>query len=161
MRLYFGFKTNIPDTVKELSTVQVEAITFKHKNGEEITIRLYGEADYGVEDGEYDARWKGLEFELDEETELIKSSDIIGLEEGCDIYIPDDDEYEDIEVPESVYDDIIKALKDSVPCGIEYYYEEPEYWNVPDDEDFTPTCEDMDISLCYGDEEYEWKCDKL
>jgi hypothetical protein len=143
MRLYFNFNTNIPDTVKELSTVQVEAITFRHKGGETIDIRLWGEADYGVEDGVYDARWKGLEFQSD----LINENDIS---------ITDDDE----DIPEAVYDKLFEYLKESVPEEIEYYFEEPKYWNVPD-EDFEPTCENLEITLEYGDESYTWKSDKL
>lgn len=143
MRLYFNFKTNIPDTVKELSTVQVETISFRHKSGEEITVRLWGDADYCVKDGVYDARWKGLEFQSD----LINENDIS---------ITDDDE----DIPEAVYDKLFEYLKESVPEEIEYYYEEPEYWNIPD-EDFEPTCENLEITLEYGDESYNWKCDKL
>ncbi len=154
MRLYFGFTTNIPDTVKDLSTVQVESISFKHKSGDEITVRLWGEADYLVENSEYDARWKGLEFNFDRE--LLGRNDI-KEDDDDDLYITDDDE----DIPEEVYNDIITLLKESTPCDIEYYYEEPKYWNIPDNEDFTPTCENMEIALEYGDERYEWKCDKL
>ncbi len=154
MRLYFNFETNIPDTVKELSTVQVEAITFRHKDGETIDVRLWGEADYLVENGKYDARWKGLEFNLDRE---LLGRDDIKEDDDDDLYITDDEE----DMPEDVYDDILKLLKESVPYGIEYYYEEPEYWNVPD-EDFEPiTCENLKITLECGDESYMWECDRL
>lgn len=143
MRLYFNFKTNIPDTVKELSTVQVKAIAFKHKSGETINVKLWGEADYGVKDGVYNARWKGLEFQSD----LINENNIS---------ITDNDE----DIPKAVYDNIFKYLKESVPEEIEYYFEEPEYQNIPN-EDFKPTCKNLKITLEYGDESYTWKSDKL
>ena len=143
MRLYFNFDTNIPDTVKELSTVQVEAITFKHKSGETINVRLYGEADYNVKNGIYDASWKGLEFLSD----LINDNDIS---------ITDDEE----DVPKAVYDKLFEYLKESVPEEIEYYFEESKSWNVPA-EDFEPTCENLKITLEYDDESYTWECDRL
>ena len=139
MRLYFNFNTNIPDTVKELSTVQVEAIIFRHKDGETIRVALWGEANYSVEDGVYDARWEGLEFLSD----LINENDIS---------ITDDEE----DVPKAVYDKLFKYLEKSVPEEIEYYFEDPKYWNVPDEE-FEPTCENLTITLEYEDESYTWK----
>ena len=144
MKMYFNFATNIPNTVNDLSTVQVEAITFKHKGGETIDIRLWGEADYGVENGRYDARWKGLEFQSD----LINENNI-----------------SDEDIPEAVYIKLFEYLEESSPCSIAYYWDDAspddlKYWNVPC-EDFTPTCENLSITIEFGDSEKTWICNKL
>lgn len=145
MRLYFNFETNIPDTVKDRCTVQVERFTFKEKDGNEIEVLLDGEADYGVENGVDDARWKGLEF-------IFKDAD------GEDIYLSDDDE----NASESAYWDVLNRLMASEPASIAYNWEDMKYWNIPS-EDFVPTCKKLSITLEdeYRNVESLWECSSL
>ncbi|ADL36093.1 hypothetical protein bpr_II155 (plasmid) [Butyrivibrio proteoclasticus B316] len=138
MRAYFRFKTNIPDTIKEKTTVQVDSITLKSESGKLIEVRLCGESEYGVENGRYDARWKGLEFG-----------------------IGDNDPVSDDEISEDTYEKLVQELKGSKLYSIEYYWEDDRYWNIPK-EDFHPSCQDIELEIRNGDDVAgTWKKDRL
>ena len=145
MRAYISFETNIPDSKKDLATVEVASITLKHERGGELEIMSYGDTDYLAKSGRYDARWKGLEF-------IISDCDSSETQ-----YISDDDE----DIPDKVFEGIIKGIKESVPSSIEYYWEDNKSWNVPGSE-FVPVCKNATITIMDGDDIIKkWECINL
>ncbi len=145
MRLDFNFETNIPDTVSDKATVQVDRISFEHPDGRCVDVFLDGDGDYGVKDNQYSGRWKGLQFIIttyDEHENVLHELSV------------SDDEITDIECEK-----LIEILKGSKPFEIEFYWEDDrEHWGIPKGE---PTCKNAKIELQYDDSKIEWSCEEI
>ncbi len=128
-RMYFGFKTNAPDSIEKVPTVQVEHITFKLKDGSTANIGCDGWSDFGVTDGVYSARFKGLEYEVEDKN-------------GKTI----------LEYGEEPTDDQLKAIEEAKPVSILFYWEDG--FNVP--KDFKPKCQDIEITVEHNTENHEY-----
>ncbi len=128
-RMYVNFKINAPDTAAGKPTLQMEHINFRAKDGSLITVGCDGDADFGVENGEYDARYKGLEYKIEDR-------------EGKEL----------LEYGDEPSDDQLKALMEAEPESILFYWEEG--FNVPDD--FIPKPKDIGISISHSTKECDY-----
>lgn len=74
-RLYFSFKTNLPDSSVDRCTPSVDYICIYDKEGEpRFSLSCSWESNYGITDGLYDASFKGVD--------IIKDGDFIEVEEA-------------------------------------------------------------------------------
>ena len=119
MRMYFNFRTNLPDTVDDKPTVQVENFTFKTSVGL-ISVGCIGDSDFGVTQGIYDARFKGLEF-----------------------YIEDEDNNTILDWDEKPTDEQLEALMKGELIKVSFTWDD--YFNIP--EGILPTAEDIDLEI--------------
>ena len=123
MRMYVDFDTNLPDTDPEKGmTMQVENVTFTTPDGYEVSVGCSGWSDFGVDDGHYGARYKGLEFQVEDP-------------DGNEIHTWEDD---------APSDEILRKLENARITGILFYWEEGED-NVP--EGLNPSCENLEVTL--------------
>lgn len=132
-RMYFGFKTNLKPTEKDVCTPQIEYIAFENAEKQlNISVSCCGDADFGIDASNvYSARFKGLEVSIETLDEEIAhewadmTEEDFELLKGCNIYeigiyIPDYEEY----------------MKDG---------------------EITPTCKRLDVSIQFGDKELTFK----
>ncbi len=119
-KMYFDFITNLPNSNKK-PTVQVENISFRTPGGVEIMVGCNGWSDFGVEEGLYSARFKGLEYYAE------KDGDSTPI---CD--------WEDQPTVE-----LLKMLEKSTIVGIHFFWDEE--FNIP--EGLLPTCKDLDVEI--------------
>lgn len=92
-RLYLSFKTDLPDSDPHLPTPQVDAISFDSGNGS-FTLSCNGFSEFGVEHGEYNLCYKGVEIcfsDVDEDYRGLELSDlpIIACSEIADVVVYD------------------------------------------------------------------------
>ncbi len=123
-RMYFSFVTNLPDSVDDKLTVKVEHICFKTPDGIFVSISCFGEAEYGVKDGVYCCRFKGLEYHAQKE-----GSDEVLLKKG--------------EKPD---DALLRMLSEGFIAQVCFdYTHDEELYNLP--AEGLPSCKDISCEI--------------
>ncbi len=130
-RMHVNFETNLPDS-NEKPTMQVENVTFKTPDGFFVTVGCEGESDFGVKEGLYSARFKGLEYQYEKE--------------GGDT---------ELEYGEEPTDDQLRALSLGYICGIAFYWEKG--FNVPE----FPTCQKLRVEIEHGGFDMKFAIDRI
>ena len=122
-RMYFNFNTNLPDSKTSKCLAAVDYIAFEGKKGEIISVSCNQDSDWHIENGEYNARFKGLEVKIEgtnknEYTYLIHDYKEMSLEDfnmlqGAtpyeigfqeDDYLPDIIKCENVDIRIEIYD---------------------------------------------------------
>ena len=121
-RMYFHFATNLPDSTDDKPTMQVESITFRSPDGIIFIVDCEGDSEFGVKDGVYCCRFKGLEY-------------FASREDGDEVlndwgYVPDDE--------------LLSSLCKSTVVGVNFYWEEGS--SLPGNGE-KPTCRDLKVEI--------------
>ena len=66
-RMYFSFKTNFMDSSDDILSPQLETIEFITSDRKIIRVGCEGEAEWGIEHGLFSGRFKGLEYEIEDQ----------------------------------------------------------------------------------------------
>lgn len=86
-RLYFSFKTNLPATSEDRTTPSVDYICIFDKEGNpKFSFSCSWESDYGINDGTYSSRFKGVDIDRDGAFVEVEDADIKALRkmlQGC------------------------------------------------------------------------------
>lgn len=112
-KMWFDFETNLPNYDKDIPTVQVDYLAFRDKD-KKISVSCNWESEFGVTNGVYSARFKGLETS-------IETLDGIPIKEWSEMTIDDFKALKNMElyeigiyVPFGAYDGDIEAKNISV-----------------------------------------------
>ena len=81
-RMYFNFKTNLPNSINDRVTPTVDYICiYDEKGNPAYCLSCSWESNYGITDGVYDARFKGVDMDKDGDFKEVTSADVKKLKE--------------------------------------------------------------------------------
>ena len=129
-RMYFSFKTNFMDSSDDILSPQLETIEFITPDRKIIRVGCEGEAEWGIEHGLFSGRFKGLEYEIEDQ-------------DGNTI----------LEYGDELTDEQLTILKKATPVKVVFWTDDVRY------DGFTPGCKNLKVRIEHNTKKQEYVLD--
>ena len=129
-RMYFSFKTNFMDSSDDILSPQLETIEFTTSDRKIIRVGCEGEAEWGIEHGLFSGRFKGLEYEIEDQ-------------DGKTI----------LEYGDELTDEHLTILKKATPVKVVFWTDDVRY------DGFTPVCKYLKVSIEHNTNKQKYMLD--